>query len=145
MADTPDIAGFVDAHQRLRAELGETVTFLEPLEVSFPPGTPIDPETGEPYDPVITASARATASGAQTDVRCSVSFKPLSGQEVIGGAGGFRDRTHVMVIAGIEYREQIEACGEFLLRGERYSITAQKPDDAFGDVADRWLVFGRRE
>lgn len=51
MMVNPDVAGFQAAQARLRAELGVDVTFLVPVAPTYPPGTPVDPDTGRPLDP----------------------------------------------------------------------------------------------
>lgn len=140
---TPDLAGFVDAQQRLRDAFGEQITFLAEPSVTFPPGTPTDPETGKPYDPVIAATGSAQASAA---VKCDVVFRAVNRAGVTGGetfeAIGITDATHIMLIADISARTTIESCVDFDCRGERFKITAQKPDGVGG--VQRWLIYGRR-
>jgi hypothetical protein len=61
-----DLAGFADAQSRLRNQFAEEVTFMYPEQFAWPAGTPIDPETDEPYDPTvepITASAASAVVG----------------------------------------------------------------------------------
>ena len=55
MADaiTPDLQGFRDAQSELRQLFGQDITFQAKAAATWPLGTPIDPETNEPYDPTI--------------------------------------------------------------------------------------------
>jgi hypothetical protein len=66
-----DLAGFADAQSRLRNQFAEEVTFMYPEQFAWPAGTPIDPETDEPYDPTVEP---ITASAASAVVRCDVAF-----------------------------------------------------------------------
>lgn len=141
---TPDLAGFVDAQQRLRDNQGEDITFFYPVEVTFAPGTPIDAQTGRPYDPMVEPVASAQASGM---IRCGVAFRALSrsgtgtGEADVGAAGYF-DTDHVMLNAPIYAASAASAAVSFVARGEQYKVTAQK-DDGIGVVARR-LIYGRR-
>lgn len=140
----PDLAGFADAQRRHRGHFGEDVTFLQPVEVTFPPGTPLDPDSGEPYDPTIRPVASAQASAV---VKCNVAFiaRQSAGREydATAGALGEMERTHVMLICDITDRPVIEPATSFLLRGERFAVSSSKPD-ALATV-QRFLVYGRRE
>jgi hypothetical protein len=134
----PDLAGFTDAQQRLRERFGEPVVFLSDVQLQFAAGTQFDAETGMPYDPVLEPTASAQASAT---VRCDVAFRAI-GNEVDFSALGAVEQTHVMLIADIADRAACEPCDEFVCRGERFQVTAQKPDGIGG--LQRWLVFGRR-
>lgn len=132
-----DLAGFADAQQRLRDELGETVVFYADPVVTFPPGTPLDPETGVPFDPTVTATSSAAASAT---ARCSVALD-IKGQQLKQSAAGIDDVTHVVLITGSGAAASLTDMTEFDLHDERYKITAQKPDVRW---LARWLIFGRR-
>lgn len=144
MAVTPDLAGFTEAQRRGRELFGEDVVFLEAAEVTFAPDVPLDPETGEPFDPTVRPSASAQASAV---VNCNVAFKAINragiGGDVTGGALGEMERTHVMLIADIDDRATIEGAREFEVRGDRFLISSAKPDGIAG--VQRMLVYGRRE
>ena len=49
----PDLDGFAEAQGRLRQMIGVDAVFLVDGEPIWPAGTPIDPETGKPYDPFL--------------------------------------------------------------------------------------------
>jgi hypothetical protein len=73
----PDTAGFADAQDRLRQELGVDAVFLIPTALVWPPGTPLDPETGKPFDPFLDPVA--PAANTEVTVRCSFVHSPLIG------------------------------------------------------------------
>jgi hypothetical protein len=135
----PDLAGFKDAQARKREFMGEDVTFLGEVLMQFPPGTRIDPETHDPYDPTVQPTASAQASAT---VRVGVAFRPVT-DDAKAAAIGWTEDTHVMLSA-----PPILPLGwaqEFVLRGERYKITAMKPDGIGPGDAWRNLIHGRRE
>lgn len=141
---TPDLAGFAEAQDRLRAQQGEDVVFLQRAEVTFAPGVPLDPQTGRPYDPMVEPVASGQASAT---VRCGVAFRALSrsGQgagEAAAGPIGFMETDHVMLNAPLAAASAIAGAVDFVLRGGRYQITAQKVD-GIGGVTRR-LIYGRR-
>lgn len=138
MAPQADLAGFADAQSRLRNEFAEEVTFLYREEFAYPPGTPLDPETGEPYDPTVEP---ISASAASAVVGCNVAFS-ARGDEAQEGAGGLFEQTHVMLIADIAAASAIAPAIEFDVRDARYKIEAQKPDGI--GALQRYLVWGRQ-
>jgi hypothetical protein len=138
-----DLAGFRDAQRRLRNEFAEEVTFLLPEQFEYPAGTPIDPETGEPYDPTVVPTV---ASAASAVVRCNVAFNTRNRsdeQQIQSGALGVFEQTHVMLIADIAAASAIAPAVEFDVRDARYKIEAQKPD-GIGEL-QRYLVWGRQK
>jgi hypothetical protein len=138
----PDIAGFADAQRRLHVGFAEPVTFFFDPEVTFPTGTPLDPETGEPYDPAIRPTASGTVS---REVPCEVAFKAINRAGVTGNeqdsAVGVMASTHVMLICAIEAASAASGAREFETRGDRFLITSQKPDGVGG--LQRYLTYGR--
>lgn len=72
-----DVDGFAAAQERLRAALGVDAVFIVPAGgETWPPGTPIDPETGRPYDPFLEPETQDEA--AEIALRCSFVHRPLS-------------------------------------------------------------------
>jgi hypothetical protein len=133
-----DIAGFADAQQRLRGQFGEDAVFLQPPTFGYPAGTPIDPDTDRPYDPVIVPTASAQASAAVT---VNVVFAGR-GEAEEAVAVGFAERTRVMLIADIADRPLCEGAVSVLLRGGAYHVTAMRADGI--SAAQRWLTYARR-
>ena len=138
MGVTPDHTGFRDAQRKLREHFGEEITFFGPPIVTYPPDTPIDPQTGEPYDPTIEAVDNVSP---EARVKCDVVFT-TAGPDVEFSAAGTTERTHVMLIADIDDQPAISPAQEFECRGEGYRVTSQKADGIGG--LQRYLVWGRK-
>lgn len=144
MSVAPDLPGFKDAQQRLRDHFGEEVTFLGPPEEEWDPSVPIDPETKRPYDPVIEADTRTQP---ETVVKCNVVFKAINRAGISGEAEatalGWVEGAAVMLIADISEMDSIADAVEFLVRDERWKVTATHVDGIGG--TQRYLVYGRKE
>lgn len=142
MPPQADLAGFAAAQSRLRNEFAEEVTFMYPAQFAYPAGTPIDPETDEPYDPTVEPIA---ASAASAVVRCNVAFysSQRGGQEAQDTAAGLFEQTHLMLIADVAAASAIAPAIEFDVRGARHKIEAQKPDGI--GALQRYLVWGRQK
>jgi hypothetical protein len=135
----PDLFGLQEAQRRLRGWFGENVIFLQASEYTYPAGTPIDPETGEPYDPTIEPESVNTPG---TSVQCDVAL--VTGVEDDGthSAAGVFDATHYLLIADIGERNNCEPAQTCVVRNESCTIVAQKPDGI--GFEQRWLVWARR-
>lgn len=123
-ADGPDIAGFADAQERLRSHFGELVVFLRPPELTFPDGTALDPETGQPYDPMIEATEVAQSSGG---VKCTIAFKGRD-EDIEWSALGFTEAEDALLICDIAAASAASGARSAVFRGEEYLVTAQRPD-----------------
>lgn len=143
MSVSADLAGFKDAQRRLRENFGEAVTFHFPAVDTYPPGTPIDPETNKPYDPVIEP---LTETAATTVVNCTVVFKAITrgsaNGRAISTAIGWDETADVMLIADIDDRAKIDGAQEFTLRDGTWMVHATI-EDGIGEV-QRYLVYGRK-
>jgi len=64
MADVPDLSGFRSGQEALVAGLGLDVTFHFADVSGYAAGVYVDPETGKPLDPLVSASASGPASAA---------------------------------------------------------------------------------
>ena len=140
----PDLAGFADAQERLRGGFGEVVTFRSEEVAAYPPGTPLDPETGRPYD--VTIVPTASAASAWT-ARANVTFRAIN-RAGIGGdanplAAGLMDESHVMLICSSAAASAAASAVEFDVRGDTYKITSTKFDGV--GAVQRHLVYGRKE
>lgn len=140
LADTeiggPSLAGFRDAQDRLRALTGELVTFLGPVQVTFPPGTRLDPQSGRPYDPTITPSSSARASAA---VKAGVVSSLGDGQaQPLGWTPEADVMLHMPSAAA-----SAASAAEFMLRGKLWKVTGRH-FEGIGDLTNRIHVFGKR-
>lgn len=137
----PDIDGFVAAQRELRDAFGEEIVFTGSVTVTWPVDTEIDPETGEPYDPLIEPVSSGSPQTAT--VKCNVAFRTApttAGAEF--AAFGAVENDHVMLIADIDDQSTIEPMTDFTCRGARFKIESKRPDGVGG--VQRFLVYGRR-
>lgn len=146
MSVSPNIAGFKEAQERLRDKLGFDVTFYTPLPLTYPPGTPTDPETGVPYNPTI----RPTASGfASASVRCSVVNRVFGlsrtgvEDQTESTALGIMSNTSLGLIMSEEDWPDVDEATEFEHLGIRYEIRDDTPDSLGG--ATRHVVVGEQK
>lgn len=139
---TPDIAGFKDAQERLRQQLGVDVTFEIPEPKTWGPDVAIDPESGEPFDPTTVP----TSGGGTTEVvkRASKIFRPIvrSGEDsAVSSPIGVMDTEHMAVVIGeADYADVQDATG-FTVNGKGYGITDSTPDGL--DAIDRYIFYGQ--
>lgn len=140
---SPDMLGFRDAQRKLRDQFGEDVTFFMAEQLTYPAGTAVDPETGEPYDPTI--EPETTVQDSFT-VHCSVAFISQANRDTLEfktSALGDEERTHVLVIADYGDRDLVNGAVEFTWRGDPFKVEAQKPDGI--GSPQRILTWGRRK
>lgn len=132
----PDLDGFAEAQTRFRGQFGDLVTFYGDPVVTLPPGTPVDPETGRPYDPVVQGSAVVPSATAT----CNVAWQANQHESGQSPAGRM-DRTDLMLICEPATSAIVASAREFDVHGQRFKIVASKRDS-------RWLtrivVYGRR-
>lgn len=92
-----DVSGFREAQERLRDKLGADVTFRTPTPSVWPAGTPLDPQTGRPYDPTV----EPTSGGGFADamIRVGLVFRPIrvNVEDPVGAdvSGGTRQRESI--------------------------------------------------
>jgi hypothetical protein len=137
----PDLAGFQDAHRRLRDQAGTTVIF-ERVEVTFPPEVPVD-QDGRPFDPVLTA-ASGLATVASASASCTVAYRTTrqSGEAEVSPIG-WVESAHVLITGHPELASGIAASATHArLRDARYKILAVRLDPG---LADRTLIAARAE
>lgn len=146
MPATPNFAGFQEAQARLREQFGHDITFLTEGVDTYPPGTELDPESGEPFDPSIEPTA---TSDVATVVHCSVVSRPMglsrSGVDdsVKREAIGWVEEGGVVLIVDIEDWADVRDADSFEYADETYSIR-QTEHDYLGE-AERYLIFGSQQ
>jgi hypothetical protein len=130
----PDTDGFRDAQDRLIEGLGEDVTFITPEPKVYAPDVMLDPETGEPFDPI----AEPISGGGETAVTLRV--VPIEGHQRADDETevrpmGLMDTLSPVFIVHSGDAPQLEGAVYVDHNGERYHITDVKNDD------DRYLVY----
>lgn len=136
MADpTPDVAAFVAAQDRLRAQLGTEVTFLTPPgDVEWPEGTPLDRE-GRPLDPRVDP---VPGSDADTETTKTVSTV-FRGTDVQDEAIGWQEGTDLMLDVALEDWADVADAKHVVVFGEKYEIRASIKQGVV--IPDRVIVF----
>lgn len=140
MEVTPDRAGYVEAQERLRRVLGESVILLQPASRTYPMGTPLDPETGEPYDPLVKPTASAQASAV---VQARVAFRGGKVDSVEASPAGYFEDADAVVICSSAAASAASGATGMVIRDERYEIRTSRLDGIAG--VDRFLIFGAKD
>lgn len=151
-AVTPDLQGFRDAQTQLREQFGEEVLFLAPDDAEWPPGTPIDPETNEPYDPTIEA---VYPSGGMIDLErivCSIVYRPmgLSRRGIADdiqttAVGNFEEGAIVLIADPGDYADNdIATATQFVVHNEVYVISQTEEDQLGPGDVQRILIYGEQ-
>jgi hypothetical protein len=138
---SPNFDGFREAQKRLRQQFGQDVTWISYTDGAYPPGTQINPETGEPYDPTIE---RINGSGeVRTIVKASVVSRQISGSgkdQVTKKALGWLEEGGVVFIVDTDDYHLVRDATEVEYAGDRYTIRDDAHD--FLGPVDRWLFWG---
>ena len=138
---TPNVAGFLEAEKRLRNELGTPMVFRIPLAPEWPPGTKINADTGEPYDPTIERINAEFEDVTRTALIILKQGSPLRPQAdtrttALGDVSGM----DLIIDVAEEDWPAIEAATELELNGLEYHVREQKPFSLAG-VVYRHLIY----
>jgi hypothetical protein len=137
----PDIAGFADAQDRLRQQFGQNITFKVPQAKTWPAGTAIDPESGEPYDPTVVPTSGANPTLVTKKV--NVIFKPLipgRADDVERVPLGVKQTKGAALLASPADYPDIQGAVSFELNGREYRVSDQVPDGL--TTVQRYVIFG---
>jgi hypothetical protein len=142
----PDLQGFRDAQATLRAKFGEPVPFFTPQAKTYPPGTPLDPETEEPYDPMIlpTASGWAVASATASIVArpLGLSRRGVDADIDVTAVGIFEEGTVVLIVGYEEWHAaNLDEATECEVHNERYEIVQTEEDQLGPGEPERMLAY----
>lgn len=137
----PDLDGFRKAMVNLRETMGRDVPFFTPTPTTWPEGTAIDPQTGEPYDPTIEPISSGFTSAA---VRALVVL-PGAGvraDEVIAAAIGEVEEGRGVVVVGLDDWEahDLEDATQVEIYDERWEIKQSDLDGVGPGAADRVII-----
>lgn len=130
----PDLTGFVAAQEHLNEVMGEDVVFIALEPKVWPPGTPLDPESGEPFDPTV----KPDSGGGEiaTVVRSTPIEGAVRAQDPTRiSPSGVRDTEELVFIINADDLAFVQDAVYVDHNGERYHVTDIKNDD------DRYLVF----
>lgn len=142
----PDGAGFREAQDGLREQLGITVTFQIPEIATWPEGTKVNPDTGLPYD----ATIQPESGGGFTDVDKTVLpiFKqasPLRPQsdtstQPVGEMSGM----DLDVDVSTKDHEDVREATQMIVNGSTFRIDEWKAFSlGAGAGVYRWIAYGK--
>jgi hypothetical protein len=136
----PAVEGFRDAQAALREALGVDAAFLIASEPEWPPGTPLDPETGNPYDPFLEPVNPTTDT--EVIVRCSFVHRPLQGIDPAASPIGAGDLGDAALIIPLERYDDVRTATRVRVGVELWDIQQFRYDVALG--TERWLAYLER-
>lgn len=134
--EAPNIAGFKEAQSRLRNLLGTTAIFHVPGPVVYPPGTPVDPQTGRPYDPTIKPTSEPITDKPHK-VAVVVARPSGRGGEVEVSWAGLRYGDSALLEMDDAVAADVQAATTVTIKGMNYKISQLRPDPG---LDDRWLA-----
>lgn len=139
LKDGPDLQGFREAQERLNVALGTTVVFQVPVAKQWPPGTKLDAQTGQPFDPTI----KPVGGGGYTEFEVNATVAEPQVQDSssdvdTGPSGVRRDETPVFIVMETDFA-LIQDATRVLWHGQPYAITEIQPDGI--PTVFRYLVF----
>lgn len=131
----PDLSGFREAQDDLRARFGVSATFRTPVAPEYPPGTVLDPETGAPMDVLLTAVETFDDVAVQAQfIRGVEGASP----ERSGVLGQLSEGEAVLIVGTADFAS-IEDATFAVVFGETYTIRSIRPD-GLGATAHRYIV-----
>lgn len=137
MAVHPDVGGFREAQRRLRAELGVFATFTIPGDPSWPPGTPLDPETGKPHDPFLEPTVPPV--DREEIVNCSFVHRPLVALDPAATPIGAADQGLAALIIDEADYERIKDATRVQIGPEIYDVQRFRHDVAIR--TERYIAY----
>jgi hypothetical protein len=140
MVDGPDVGGFADAQERLRQALGVDVVFIIPPAQTWPPGTPLDPETNRPYDPFL--DPEPNAGDVEITVRCSFVHRPFANLDPESMPAGFADQGDAALIVPLARYPDVKAATRVRLGEDTWDVQAFRYDVSL--TVPRWIAYLER-
>jgi hypothetical protein len=136
----PDIAGFRDAQQRLRQEFGVDAVFFVPGDSSWPADTPLDPETGKPYDPFLEPEVPGVAQ--QITVHCSFVHRPLVDVDPDATPLGAADQGSAALIVPLDRYQEVKRATRVTVGEDVWDVQMFRYDVAL--TVPRWIAYLER-
>lgn len=137
MRPAPDLAGFAEAQDALRARMGVDAVFLIRGEKTWPAGTPLDPETGRPFDPFL--EPEVDAGDAEIVVRCSYVSRPMQTQDPAGSPIGAIDRGNAALVVDPDDHAMVADAYRVRVGAEVYDLQEWRWDNVGG--MERWIAY----
>lgn len=130
------MAGFIEAQDRFRVQMGEDVVFHIANDPVWPDDVMVDPETGHPYDPTIVPESGGDESDIIIHVHPIQAPIQRGSDDVIEGPSGpRRDEVIAFRMAAADYPLVQDAVGA-TWRDIRYKLSE------FVNDGDQYIAFG---
>ena len=133
----PSLAGFVEAQETLRARMGVDAVFLIRGEQTWPPDTPLDPETGRPFDPFLEPDD--PIADAVVVVRCSFVSRPVQSEDPAASPIGAIDRGNAALIVDVDSHALVADAYRVRVGAEVYDVQDWRWDSVAG--MERWIAY----
>lgn len=138
----PSVPGFVAAQDRLRSLLGKQVVFRLPVAATWPEGTKLNPDTGEPYDATIEPTGPAFTEVTKTCLVIIKEASPLRPQtDTETAASGEMSGMDIILDVAVADYPEVEDATEMTVNGLDYRIREAKPF-SLAEEKYRWLIYG---
>lgn len=150
MPVTPDIEGFVNAQVRLREQFGQDVPFYFGSASVWPPGTPLDPETGNPYDPTILPVSSGAPSAMVPNVSVvhrpmGLSRRGIAGEEVTTAVGRFEEGEAALIVGPADFDTySLDEAKWVEVHEEEWEITSFDADALGSNDTQRYILYIRK-
>jgi hypothetical protein len=142
----PDLAGFEEASERFREEMGRALVYLTPAETVWPEDAALDPETGEPYDPTIEPVASGFTSASATTIVVLPGATDRAAKEIEAAIGRVESGDAALIIGREAWDENsLEDATLVRIYDDDWELADARLDSVGGNLpADRVIVHARQ-
>lgn len=142
----PDLDGFRDASVRLRGAMGRALWYLTPTPTTWPEGTALDPESGQPFDPTVVPLASGFSSASAQTLVVLPGASDRVAKEVEAAIGRIEEGEAALVIAAVDWENHsLEGATGVVLYGDDWELADARFDSVGGDGdPDRVIVHARQ-
>lgn len=142
----PDLDGFRDASVRLRAAMGRPLWYLTPTPTTWPEGTALDPESGQPYDPTIVPLASGFSSASAQTLVVLPGATDRVAKEVEAAIGRIEVGDAALVLAAKDWDAlDLEDATGVVIYDDTWELADARFDSVGGaGDADRVIVHARQ-
>lgn len=142
----PDLDGFREASVRLRGQMGTDLTYLTPTETTWPPGTVIDPESGDPFDPTVVPLASGFSSASVNTLVVLPGATDKAAREIEAAIGRIEEGGAALVIGREDWDENtLEDATLVVIYEDTWELADARFDSVGGnDPADRVILHARQ-
>jgi hypothetical protein len=139
----PDVTGFIAAQANLRSSLGSPVIFKVPVAQTWPEGTKINPDTGEPYDATIKPTSAAFTEVTKVGLVILKQASPLRPQaDTQESAVGEMSGMDIIIDLAESDFADVENASEMIVNNLTYRVREAKPV-GFAGQRYRRLIYGQ--